>query len=57
MLLVSFAVLPATVVLDLASGRVRRHKAISHPLVNQGGVRRDHTQQHREAAAQDGTHT
>ena len=56
-LLASFAVLPATMVLNLASRRVRRHKAVSHPLVNQGGVRRNHTQQQGDAAAQDGEHT
>lgn len=50
-LLAPLAVLPTTLVLD-AHGRVGGQQAVTHPLVDQAGVSRHHTQQHWAAAAQ-----
>lgn len=51
-LLLSFPMLPAPHVLEGSCRGIGCHQPISHPLVNQGGVRGHSTQQHREASVQ-----
>lgn len=51
-LLPSLPVLPASCILEGSCRGVRCHQPISHPLVDQGGVRSYSTQQHGEASVQ-----
>lgn len=51
-LLLSFPMLPAPHILKGSCRGIRCHQPISHPLVDQGGVRSYCTQQHREASVQ-----
>lgn len=51
-LLLSFPMLPAPHILKGSCRGIRCHQSISHPLVDQGGVRSHSTQQHREASVQ-----
>lgn len=51
-LLLSFPMLPAPHILKGSCRGIRCHQPISHPLVDQGGVRSHSTQQHGEASVQ-----